>query len=166
MRLTLIGVLLIAAGAVLGAYVANTAGAFDAIGGMLPRVLPGTPVSRGEQIYRASCASCHGGATGGTLRDYPPRHNANGHTWQHGDCEIEATIRTAVALQHDVVTRPASPPAALAMPAWDERLSDTQISDVIAFIKTMWTNDQRAAQERTTKERCSGSTLVSLPVAV
>ena len=153
----LLAAALIAAGAALGLYAASTAGAFDAVAAMLPRDIPGTPVARGEQIYGANCASCHGGPTGGASTDYPPKHNANGHTWQHGDCELEAVIRTGVGLRHQVETRPANPPAALAMPAWSARLTDRQISDVIAFIKTMWSADQRASQEALTRDRCGAT---------
>jgi len=38
---------------------------------------------RGEAIYVANCQTCHGGRTGGSMMEYPPRHNANGHTWHH-----------------------------------------------------------------------------------
>src|SRR5258706_4075965 len=94
-RLTLVGVVLIAAGAVLGAYVANAAGAFDAIGSVLPRVVPGTPLPRGEHIHLASCAARHRGANRGALKDHPPQHNANRHTPQHSGCEIDAALLTA-----------------------------------------------------------------------
>src|SRR5437870_8126740 len=103
-RLTLLAAGLIAAGAALGLYAANAIGAFDAVAAMLPKVAAGTPVSRGEQIYGASCASCHGGPTGGSIADYPPKHNSNGHTWQHGNCELEAVIRTGTGLRHQVET--------------------------------------------------------------
>jgi mono/diheme cytochrome c family protein len=156
-RLTLLAAALITAGAALALYAANAAGAFDAIAAMLPKVAAGTPVSRGEQIYSASCASCHGGPTGGAITDYPPKHNANGHTWQHGDCELEAVIRTGTGLRHQVETRPANPPAALAMPAWRERLTDQQISDVITYIKTLWTAGQRASQDALTRDRCGAT---------
>src|SRR5262245_15406379 len=115
-RQTLLGIALVVVGGLLALYVAAAAGAFDGIAAMIP-TSTGTPIARGDQIYNASCASCHGGATGGTATDYPPKHNANGHTWQHGDCELEAVIRTGVGLSHKTETRPASPPAALAMPA-------------------------------------------------
>ena len=156
-RQTLLGILLIGVGAALALYVAAAAGAFDDLGARLRRMSEGTPVSRGQQIYGASCASCHGGASGGARTDYPPKHNANGHTFEHGDCELETVIRTGVGLPHAVETRPASPPAALAMPAWGQRLSDDQIADVIAFIKTMWTAEQRASQASLTRERCGGT---------
>ena len=44
--------------------------------------------ARGEELYQAHCVECHGGATGGAMTDIPPRHNAEGHTWHHGDCEL------------------------------------------------------------------------------
>ncbi len=44
---------------------------------------------QGEQVYNANCLSCHLGPVGGTTQDYPPRHNANGHTWHHPDCALK-----------------------------------------------------------------------------
>jgi hypothetical protein len=52
----------------------------------------GSPTSdelaRGAELYQAHCVTCHGGPTGGSTSDIPPRHNAEGHTWHHADCDL------------------------------------------------------------------------------
>jgi mono/diheme cytochrome c family protein len=155
----LVGAGSIALGAVLLFYAGRASGVIDAVAAIAPRpdLKLSSPLVRGEQIYQRDCASCHGGASGGALNDYPPKQNANGHSWHHADCELESAILTGQAPPDESVTKPASPPAAVAMPAWRERLSRDEVRDVIAFVKTMWTQDQRASQERVTRERCAGS---------
>jgi S-disulfanyl-L-cysteine oxidoreductase SoxD len=110
--------------------------------------------TRGEQIYAANCASCHGGATGGAMMDYPPKHNANGHTWHHADCEIVEGIRTGTSPMIEMMRGMMAPPGAPTMPAWREKLSGEEIEAVLAYIKTMWTPGQRDLQERATREQC------------
>jgi len=39
------------------------------------------------------------------------------------------------------------------MPAWQGRLTDDDIRDVIAYMRTLWTDGQRASQARLTAER-------------
>lgn len=104
---------------------------------------------RGQEVYESSCASCHGGPTGGKIDDYPPRHNANGHTWHHPDCFITRVTR-------DGITEPSAlaPPGAPTMPAFRDQLSPDDIDAVVAYIKTWWTPEQRSAQAFFTREMC------------
>lgn len=122
----------------------------------LPRetARPTGPLTRGAGIYNANCASCHGGPTGGGMMDYPPRHNANGHTWHHPDCELEEVVRTGSGPMVEMMREMMAPPGAPTMPAFRTSLTDEEIDEVLAFIKTMWTPEQRAAQERATREQC------------
>lgn len=156
-RLVVLGIALVASGIAIALYAASAVGAMDAIGAIVPR-LPFTslsPLARGQQIYQASCVGCHGGPTGGTAADYPPGHNANGHTWQHPGCVLAEVVQMGQSAAIAPVPRATPPPAALAMPAFRDRLSDEEIADVLAFIKTMWRADQRASQERLTQEQCA-----------
>jgi len=114
-----------------------------------------TPESRGAQVYQVSCAGCHGGATGGTITDQPPKHNASGHTWQHADCELIEVVRAGMIPSVTAKRPPGAAPQASAMPAFVGRLDDDDVRDVIAYIKTMWTDDQRAFQRQVTRERCA-----------
>jgi mono/diheme cytochrome c family protein len=45
-------------------------------------------LARGAELYQAHCVACHGGPTGGSISDIPPRHNAQGHTYHHADCDL------------------------------------------------------------------------------
>jgi mono/diheme cytochrome c family protein len=107
-------------------------------------------VALGQQVYRSQCASCHGGnlegqpnwqrelASGG--RPAPP-HDASGHTWHHPD-----------PLLFDIVKRggQASSPVNYKnnMPGFASILSDQEIWAVLAYIKSTWPADIRAAQEQ------------------
>lgn len=153
LRLGALGVLLIAGGLVLLAYTVTASGAAAAIRDRW-ELLNWSPVSRGASLYQANCTGCHGGAGVGSLMDRPPRLNANGHAWQHGDCELLEVIRAGITPSFTSFHE-GSPPPALTMPAWVGRLTDDDIRDVIAYVKTMWTDDQRVSQAALTRERCT-----------
>ena len=104
---------------------------------------------RGQEVYNANCLSCHDGPTGGAIDDYPPRHNANGHTWHHPDCAIAQVIRDGSQGVPEY-----APPGAAPMQPFKDRLSASDIDAVIAYIKTMWTPGERQAQASFTKEMC------------
>ena len=83
------------------------------------------------------------------MEDYPPRHNANGHTWHHPDCAIARVIRDGSDELPEL-----APPGAPKMQAFRDKLSASDIEAVIAYIKTMWTPGQRQLQASFTKEMC------------
>lgn len=125
--------------------------------------LPGSPfgkdegsaaLARGQQIYNSTCIACHGGPTGGGMMDYPPRHNANGHTWHHPDCELKQVIRNGGNAMTEQMREMMAPPDAPRMPAFRDTLSDDDIDGVLAFIKTMWTDNERRFQAQVTREAC------------
>lgn len=104
---------------------------------------------RGQEVYNAYCLSCHGGPTGGGMEDYPPRHNANGHTWHHPDCALKRVVR-----EGSDAMRQMAPPGAPEMLPFKDRLSAEDIDAVLAYIKTMWTPVQRDLQASFTQEMC------------
>jgi mono/diheme cytochrome c family protein len=109
--------------------------------------LAGTPSSgslaeRGERLYQHNCQSCHGGATGGGLRDIPPPHNANGHTWEHADQLLTKIILEGVA----------DPQQPQQMPAFKDRLTNEDVQAILTYIKTWWTEEQRQFQAKATAE--------------
>lgn len=110
----------------------------------------GTPeqLARGEELYEANCASCHGGATGGDIADIPPRHNAHGHTWHHPDCELIEIV------QNGMPRRPGLPDDAPTMPAFADRLDGDDIRSILAHIKTWWDAEQLKSQQQTTDQAC------------
>jgi mono/diheme cytochrome c family protein len=157
-RLGLFRTVVIGAEVVLLVLAIGATGALGTLGSLRERVELANrpPESRGATIYQAQCAGCHGGSNGGQVSDVPPKHNANGHTWQHSDCDLLLAIRqgnSATLLRDHARTAP--PPQASPMPAFVGRLEDDEIRDVIAYIRTLWTDEQRASQRQLTKERCA-----------
>lgn len=101
--------------------------------------------NRGAELYQENCQSCHGGPTGGSPTDFPPPHNAEGHTWHHGDCElIRWTLEGKLSLDATGTT----------MPSFRDRLSEEDVRDILAHIKTWWTEEQRESQARVTEAVC------------
>lgn len=99
-------------------------------------------VERGKALYRENCQSCHGGETGGQLRDIPPPHNANGHTWHHPDQQIIDIILNGFSFS---VERQK-------MPAFKDALSKEDARAILAYIKTWWTDEQRKWQAEVTAQ--------------
>lgn len=111
-------------------------------------------IRRGERLYNQYCLSCHGGPTGGSMMDYPPRHNARGHTWHHPDCQVKEIIKNGGDEMTAAMRRMMAPPNAPRMPAFRDILTDEDIDSILAFIKTWWTQEQRDFQAQVTQSRC------------
>jgi S-disulfanyl-L-cysteine oxidoreductase SoxD len=97
-------------------------------------------VAHGAAVYAANCASCHGAhlegapdwkeaGPGGVLR--APPHDETGHTWMHSDDMLFHLTKFGLA---DI----APPGFVSTMPAFDGKLSDSDIVAAVAFIKTRW----------------------------
>ncbi len=115
-------------------------------------------VARGRVIYDANCAACHGknlegqpdwqspGADG----VYPaPPHDATGHTWHHSDSDLIAYVTQGgeAALARMGVAFNSG------MPAFGDVLSQEGVEDILAYIKSSWSERERAIQyERTRTE--------------
>lgn len=82
-------------------------------------------VSAGEGIYAQYCASCHGPVDGRPILQVAPPHGDSGHTWHHPD-------RLLYQWTLD------KPPLATVMPAFRGTLSDEQVLQVLAYIKSSW----------------------------
>ncbi|MDQ3186570.1 MAG: cytochrome c [Pseudomonadota bacterium] len=102
------------------------------------RKLDPEKIKRGEAVYRANCASCHGpngeatpgwrtlGADG---RYPPPPLDDSAHAWHHSTETLEKMIREG------------SPAGIGAMPGWEGKLTNQQIDDVIIWIKSLWSDE-------------------------
>lgn len=98
----------------------------------------------GETLYQESCASCHGvnlegqenwqsTQADGTLP--APPHDESGHTWHHGDDLLfnYAKLGGQAALEQMGVAGFNS-----GMPAFGEQLTDEEIWNILAYIKSTW----------------------------
>lgn len=111
-------------------------------------------VDLGRRLYADACASCHGASLEGQQnwqRRLPsgrmpaPPHDAAGHTWHHADSVLFAiTKRGPAAYPESHQTD---------MPAFDQRLSDSEIAAILAYIKNTWPPDIRARQARLNDRR-------------
>ncbi len=120
-------------------------------------------IGTGKILYAKNCASCHGvrlegqkdwrkeGAGG--LFPAPP-HDETGHTWHHGDGLLftytkyggKATF-AARGLKN----------IKSGMPGFGQVLSDQEIWDILAFIKSTWSERVRELQVMRTKAEQSSS---------
>jgi mono/diheme cytochrome c family protein len=112
-------------------------------------------LERGEQLYTTNCQSCHGGATGGSMMDIPPPHNANGHTWHHPDCQLKGVIFNGSDEMGEMMRRMMGVPDDVPrMPAWKGVLSEEDVDAILLHIKTWWTEEQRRFQQQRTIQAC------------
>jgi mono/diheme cytochrome c family protein len=101
----------------------------------------------GAALYAEYCAGCHGA----NLQGQPdwmvrkpdgklpaPPHDASGHTWHHADRQLLRIVRDGLdAFAPGYLTD---------MPSFGDRLTDTEISAILDFIKTRWPERERAFQ--------------------
>ena len=115
-------------------------------------------VQRGAVVYADYCASCHGT----NLEGQPnwrtrlpsgklpaPPHDATGHTWHHPDRQLFAITKygSAAIVGNNYESD---------MAGFWESLSDDEIWDVLAYIKSQWPERERTVQERITRQSEAG----------
>ena len=100
-------------------------------------------VSRGQELFAANCATCHGaGGEGqpdwhvtkadGTLP--APPLNGDGHTWHHGDGLLYRIVSEGgQTLEGSTYASFKS-----AMPAFGERLDHDETIAVLTYVKSLW----------------------------
>ena len=108
-------------------------------------------IVRGETLYAENCAAGHGANLEGQpdwrspgpdgVLPAPP-HDETGHTWHHPDSVLfdYTKLGGKVALAQQGVE------AKSGMPGFGDQLSDAEIWDIIAYIKSTWPERQRAIQ--------------------
>lgn len=107
-------------------------------------------VALGKSVYERTCAACHGARLEGqpnwqdklpTGRMPAPPHDASGHTWHHPDNILFGITK------HGLIPGKYAPPGyASDMPAFGDQLTDDDIWAVLAYIKSAWPKEIRAAQ--------------------
>jgi len=108
-------------------------------------------VIQGKEIYTNNCASCHGAELQGqpdwrtrlaSGRLPAPPHDKTGHTWHHPDSVLfeytklggkKTLAKQGVDFQSG-------------MPGFGDELTDAQIWNILAFIKSTWPDRQREVQ--------------------
>ncbi|MGQ0749141.1 MAG: c-type cytochrome [Betaproteobacteria bacterium] len=112
-------------------------------------------VAQGRKVYASYCAACHGTNLEGqpdwqtrlpSGRMPAPPHDASGHTWHHPDSILFGITK------HGLVPGKYAPPKYESdMPAFGKQLSDEENWAVLAYIKSRWPEEIRAAQAETTR---------------
>jgi len=105
--------------------------------------------TRGLELYQKNCATCHGKQAEGAVywqnRDEngqykPPPLNGSGHTWHHPKHVLMDIIRNGTM------------PLGGNMPPWKDKLSDSQIEDILYWAQTQWPKEIYQAWFRNNKE--------------
>jgi mono/diheme cytochrome c family protein len=104
----------------------------------LERNLDPAQVERGHAVYTQHCVECHGVAGKGLSGDWrvrdaegrypPPPLDDSAHAWHHPTTVLLEAIRDG------------SPPGEGNMPAWKGKLSEQEMQDVVAYIKSLWSD--------------------------
>lgn len=115
-------------------------------------------LAAGEQLYQDYCAACHGANLEGQpdwrspgpdgVLPAPP-HDETGHTWHHSDSILfdYTKLGGKAALARQGVDFESG------MPSFDDQLSDAEIGNILAYIKSTWPDRQREVQaERSASE--------------
>ena len=109
-------------------------------------------VLRGQELYAANCAACHGANLEGQPdwkrrldngRMPAPPHDASGHTWHHPDQDLLVIVRDGLSA---IV-----PGYESDMPAFGGTLTDEEISAILAFVRSTWPEREREFQADVTR---------------
>lgn len=96
-------------------------------------------IARGKAVYEQHCLACHGADGRGQPGDWrvrdadgrypPPPLDDSAHAWHHPTADLVEMIRDG------------SPGGEGNMPAWKDTLDARQIDDVVAYIKSLWSDE-------------------------
>lgn len=105
----------------------------------------------GEAIYAQNCAACHGANLEGQAdwrspgpdgRMPAPPHDETGHTWHHSD----EVLFNYTKLGGVEMMAQRGMEFDSGMPGFEGLLTDQEIWDVLAYIKSTWPNEIQAQQ--------------------
>ena len=112
-------------------------------------------IVQGQTLYQGNCAACHGAnlegqpnwrSPGPEGRLPAPPHDETGHTWHHPDRVLfqytKLGGKAALALQGVELDS--------GMPAFGGSLTDQQIWDILAYIRSTWPERARTVQAKRT----------------
>ena len=107
-------------------------------------------VSLGEEVYRQTCAACHGLNLEGQPnwqrrfddgRLPAPPHDETGHTWHHPDGVLFELTKFGVAAYLEDSSYESD------MPVFKDVLSDEEILAALSFIKSRWPPEVQARHD-------------------
>lgn len=114
-------------------------------------------IAAGEALYAEHCAACHGAALEGQpdwrtpnaegILPAPP-HDESGHTWHHDN--ILLFDYTKLGGRGALAARGIDDFAS-GMPAFDGVISDAEIWDILAYIRSTWS--PRAQESQASRNR-------------
>ncbi|UJP04670.1 MAG: cytochrome c [Nitrosomonas sp.] len=106
--------------------------------GLIKRNLDLGQVKRGFTVYQANCTGCHG-LNGEATPDWrkpnpdgkypPPPLDSSAHAWHHSTEVLKKTILKG------------TPPEIGSMPAWEGKLTEQEVDDVVVWIKSLWSDE-------------------------
>ncbi|MFT4172578.1 MAG: cytochrome c [Rhodocyclaceae bacterium] len=94
--------------------------------------------SAGAQVYLNNCNACHRSDGSGAMRAFPPLRGNSAVVAQ------DPTSLIRLVLEGSRMPSTAAAPAPLAMPDFGWRLSDSQIADVLTYVRGRWGNQSSA----------------------
>ena len=94
-------------------------------------------ITLGEQVYKESCAACHGeqGEGHAALAQAPALDDSE-HAWHHADGQLQELINIG----------------GVDMPSFSDKLSNEEVIAVIRYFQTFWRADQVSAQQAKSAE--------------
>lgn len=109
-------------------------------------------INAGRSLYADNCASCHGANLEGQPNWQSPNadgvlpappHDRTGHTWHHDDALLFEYTKLGgeAALEVRGVTGFTS-----GMPSFGETLTDDEIWNILAYIRSTWSDRERDVQ--------------------
>lgn len=114
-------------------------------------------IQLGQTVYSIHCASCHGANLEGETNwkeqnedssFRAPPHDESGHTWHHGDTTLLEAIRLGGSRFDGIDIGGTSN-----MPAFQDVLSEEEMTAVLVYIKSTWSTDMQTYQlEMTQRE--------------
>ncbi len=92
-------------------------------------------VAAGRSIFFDECAACHAADGSGVPYIFAPLDGSNKLTAEDPSTVIRIILEGAQAVPTEAALGP------LAMPAFDWKLSDEQIADVVSYLRQAWSNN-------------------------
>jgi mono/diheme cytochrome c family protein len=118
----------------------------------------------GEPLYAENCASCHGDKLQGEANWRSPKsdgtmpappHDESGHTWHHTDALLFEYTKLGGQL---LLEKRGVAGFKSGMTGFADTMSDDEIWNVIAYLKSTWSDQARRVQkERTDAENVEGN---------